>query len=284
MLKTPLLVTRRITNRLRDIPGGVLLNDVLRRRFAKKGHKFTIQDFDNDISINLDLGDHMQSQIFWHGSYSREIIFLLKRLLKPGMTFVDAGANIGELSLIGAKLVGKTGEVHSFEPVARYADQLEANLALNPFANVRLHRVGLSDQPGDAPIFVASEYFADGTEHNGLATLYRSDERNLREQTITLTPLDEAIHPERLDVIKLDVEGAELAALKGASCQLERHHPDLIVEIGKETCEAAGYQGSDILDYLAPLGYKFYRIARLGKLIPIKSKDLTNFQNVYCRA
>jgi len=277
------MVARAITNFLRGIPGGVLVNELPRRWYAKSARKFTILNFDGDISINLDLSDHMQSQIFWHGSYSREIIFLLKKLLKPGMTFIDVGANIGELSLIGAKLVGQAGIVHSFEPVSRYADQFEANMALNSFANVHLHRAALSDHLGDAAIFVASEDFSDGTKHTGLATLYQSDERDLREETVILTTLDETVQPERLDLIKIDVEGAELATLLGARQQLEKHLPDLIVEVGQNTCKAAGYAGSDILDYLSSFGYRFFRIERVGRLVPIEAKDLISFQNVYCR-
>lgn len=231
----------------------------------------------------LDLGEHMQGQIFWHGSYSREIIFLLKRILRPGMVFIDCGANVGEVSLVAAKLVGATGRVLAFEPVDRFANQLERNVRANRLDWIEICRCGLSERRGQAVIYTADVVYSDGTQHDGLGTLYPSPGRTHPEQAVPLETLDAALSGRGLtaDVIKLDIEGGELAALKGAGETLSKG-PDLIIEIGEATCRAAGYRGSDILSFLEPFGYRFHRIGRKGKLAPITAQGLADFQNVFC--
>ena len=276
---------RKLTVALRTLPGGVLVGEQIRKRWGKSGKIIKVTDFDGDLTMHLNLGEHMQSQIFWHGSYSRDILYLLRRLLKPGMTFVDGGANVGEIALVAAKLVGPSGRIIAFEPMDRFADQFQSNVAANGLQNVELNRLGLAESRGTAPIFLAESRYADGTRHDGLGTLYKSDVRSHEAATITLVSLDgflADVGVAPVDLIKLDIEGGELPALKGARNLLEKQRPGIIIEIGRDTCRSAGYEMQDIFAYLSALGYAFYRIRRKGALDPIHAADLGRFQNVYC--
>lgn len=276
---------RKITTTLREIPGGVYAGEYLRSRYGGRRHVIEITDFDGDLTMFLDLGEHMQSQIFWLGSYSRNILFLIKRLLRPSMVFVDGGANVGEISLVAGKLVGSQGRVFSFEPMKRFADQLERNRAANGLECIEIHRTGLSDKRGMATIYLAPEHYRDGTQHDGLGTLFRSNSRNDPAAAVELVTLDEFLSERNVphvDMIKLDVEGGELPALIGAQHTLKRSSPAIIVEIGEETCIAAGYRMGDILSFLQSYGYQFHRIERKGRLQRIEASDLRKFQNVYC--
>jgi len=273
---------RRITTTLRRVPGGVLVGEKIRKRFGRTARKLTVNDFDGDLTMHLDLGEHMQSQIFWHGSYSRNILYLLRKILRPGMTFVDGGANVGEISLVAAKRVGPSGRVLAFEPVDAFADQLQRHRDDNRLDNIEILRMGLSDQPGTAPLYLAESAYADGTHHDGLGTLFLSDVRSRQAATIPLVTLDAMLDGAPPDLMKLDIEGAELAALHGARDLLSRGAPDLIIEIGRDTCRAAGYDMEDILAFLEPYGYVFHRIGRKGALRAITAADLGRFQNVYC--
>ena len=278
-----LLGMRAVTTRLRRIPGAVLLLDGLRRHYRDYPTAITVPDFDGSIRLQVRLDEHMGSQVFWYGSYSLEILRVLERIIVPGMTVIDAGANIGEVSLFVAKRVGPGGRVYSFEPVAELTDRLRRHVSMNGFDNIEVVQSGLSDRAGQAEIYGPAEPFRDGTQHAGLSTLYANSQRGRSLGTIPLTTLDEFVemrHLPRLDLVKVDVEGAELPVLRGARAVLAEHRPWLVVEVQQETSEAAGYDQREILAFLGTFGYSFARIGRRGRLSPLSSDRLQSFQNV----
>lgn len=245
----------------------------------------TVTDYDGDLTATLCLDEHMQSQIFWYGYYSRDIVLLLDKILKPGMIAVDVGANIGEITMAAAKRVGANGKVFAFEPMSSLYARLREHIEANRLSQVTTVKCGLSDQVGSAQLFSASENFHDGTKHKGLGTLYSSAARATPTETIEIDTLDKFIDGRdlpRIDLIKIDVEGAELPVLKGAKNVLARFHPYLIIEIQHETSEQAGYKASDILELLERLGYRFYTIGRKARLIALTAETLRPFQNVLC--
>ena len=277
-----LVLARKFTIRLRRIPGTYPVLNALRRRSYSAG-VVTVSDYDGSLRMELDLGEHMASQIFWFGYYSRDVLFAINRLLVPGGVFLDVGANIGEVSLFAAKRVGESGMVLAFEPVASTADHLRRNISLNGLRNVEVIELGVSDQVREQPLYASAASFDDGSRHDGLGTLYASMARSSpvgAVRLITLDTLMSARHFARVDGIKLDIEGAELPALLGARQLLARFRPWLVVEIGKETCAAAGYEPRDIFEFLASLDYSSHLIGRKGKLSPADSEALGKWQNV----
>ena len=279
------LLLRKALLLARGIPGFNRVVNPIRRRYARKSRVVTVQDFDGDLTMRLALDERMQSQIFWYGYCNRDICAVLARILKPGMTVVDAGANIGEISLVAAKAVGPQGSVFSFEPVERIAEHLTEHVRLNALTQVRVVRRALSDRPGTQPIYLAAEKFHDGSVHDGLGTLYAFAQRSVAVQEVTITTLDAFLAEAgatRLDFVKLDVEGAELAALRGAAASLERFRPHLIIEVQQDTARAAGYEAADILHLLGRLGYSFAIVGRMGRLRPVDAATLGKFQNVLC--
>lgn len=279
------LLLRKALLLARGIPGFNRVVNPIRRRYARKSRVVTVDDFDGDLTMRLALDERMQSQIFWYGYCNRDICAVLTRILKPGMTVVDAGANIGEISLVAAKAVGPQGSVFSFEPVERIAEHLTDHVRLNGLTQVRIVRRALSNRPGTQPIYLAAEKFHDGSVHDGLGTLYAFAQRSVVAQEVTITTLDAFLAEAgatRLDFVKLDVEGAELAALQGAAASLERFRPHLIIEVQQDTARAAGYEAADILRLLEPLGYSFAIVGRMGRLRPVDASTLGKFQNVAC--
>jgi FkbM family methyltransferase len=280
-----LLHLRSATVRIKRIPGSVLALGLIRRYFFRRPLSLRVNDFDGGLAINLRLDEHMQSQIFWYGSYSRDVLLVIQRLLRPGMVVVDAGANIGEITLASAKRVGPLGRVYAFEPVPELADALTQNVRLNDFRQVSVERQGLSSERGNQKIYRASSHFDDGSRHEGLATLYPSGQRGSVIGEIRLITLDDFCQESgvsRLDLIKLDVEGAELPVLKGATKTLLRFKPHIIVEVQQSTANQAGYHATDILSFVRSLGYRFDVIARGGRLRPVHEGSLTRFQNILC--
>lgn len=280
-----LLWLRRITVCLKRIPGLILLLDPLRKKFSRTNRRIVVADFDGSLKMGLELGEHMQSQIFWYGYYCRDIILLMDRILRPGMVVIDVGANIGEVTMAAARRIGPTGQVYSFEPMESLYARLAEHLQLNHLHQVKPIARGLSDKTGSATIFKAEVAFNDGTRHDGLGTLYPTDSRAVVAGEIELTTLDKFcsdLKITNIDLVKIDVEGAELNVLKGSLESLKRFQPYLIVEIQPDTAQNAGYQPNDIISLLRSLGYTFFVIGRKARLRPLSKDDLATFHNVLC--
>jgi FkbM family methyltransferase len=258
---------------------------LLRRLFSRSSQLVFIDDFDGDFKITLAFNEHMQSLIFWLGYYNLDIVSLLDRLLRPGMVILDVGANVGELSLVAARRVQPGGQVLAFEPIDRIADELERNCRTNKLDCVQVIRLALAEESGELKIYRPMARFSDGTEHDGLATLYPTVERSLDAGTVSVSTVDEQVRQfglGRVDLIKIDIEGAEMACLRGAIQTLRSFAPYLLIELQESTATAAGYSAADIVDFLGTLGYEFWRIDRGGTLRQLTRDNLQPSQNVLC--
>lgn len=281
-----LLVLRRFTQVLAAAPWGERWLRLARRVLPRSSERILVEDFDGDLAITLDLNEHMQSVIFWGGIYSRDLARLLNRLLRPGMTFVDVGANVGEITLLAAKRVGPAGRVVAFEPIQEIADRLSRNVAANGFEQISIRQVALCDREGLADIYRSAGIIKDGSVNDGLGSLYIGDRDRKAAGSITVSTLDSQIAVLgliKIDVIKMDIEGAELPALRGAEKVLRDHRPILIVEVQEETANAAGYQAADLFKFLSVRGYHFETILNNGITKPLDPSQLRRFQNVLCR-
>ncbi len=260
------------------------LCDFIRRVFATYsfGTQLVIRDFQGTGVFACHLDEHMGSQIFFKGSYSTDLLTLLQKTLPSNGVFIDIGANHGELT-IAAALLMPCGRVISIEPLEKNILRLKSNIALNRLTNVEIMPVGVSDTPGIFPYFDHAGAFSDGTHNEGLSSLYPSDSRRSIGGSIQIKRLDDLIAPlklERIDLIKLDIEGAEWPALRGALTTLTHYRPTLIVEVGKSTCQAAGYRAEAFVEWLQSLGYVLSRINGGASLTPIGSTSLGDFQNL----
>lgn len=241
-----------------------------------------IDDFCGGSRFCCDLAEHMGSQIFFKGSYSGGQLVVLRRLLHPDAVFIDAGANQGEFTVCAAGCV-PDGHVWAFEPVPEVRERLERNVAGNGFRHVTVSPMGLSDASReDVPIFGADSAFSDGTQNIGLPTLFDVSGRGRALARINLRPLDEVLPAgQRVDVMKVDVEGAELAVLQGAESTIQREKPAIIFEANAETCEAAGYSVEVLLGWLSERGYALEVIGPAGELKPAPGR--VDFCNMLAR-
>ena len=275
---------RAAANALASLTHTKLPRTLCRRLFAGAEAVVDVTDFDGSLRMRLDLAEHMQRRIFWMGYYSRDVVATLKSLLRPGMRFVDVGANVGEISLIAAKLVGSKGQVISFEPVNAIADQLERHVRWNGFDWCRIERLALSDHTGMAEIY-ASTGNTDSKDRNaGLYSLHNVSQNVAPIQRIRLTTLDAYLHENAIDGvdgIKIDIEGAELECLRGAKATIAAFRPWLIVEVQQQTSAAAGYEPSAILQLLSDWGYQFYQSGS-SRLHELRTTKLAAIQNVLC--
>ncbi len=163
--------------------------------------------------------------------------------LKPGMVAVDAGANFGYFTLLMARQVGRQGHVVAFEPAPVFYDRLLGHVALNGITNVTCEQLALSDQGGPAScVLNAGPYFSSATiAHNAVQA-----PNVWPTQCVTL---DAYWKRERLDFLKVDVDGHEGKLLCGAANILRKLRPILAIEL------TVGPAGQDALSQLLAAKY-----------------------------
>ena len=264
----------------------MLLNRIMRNLFLNAEGIAEIPDYDGNLIIDLNLAEHMQSRIFWLGYYSQSIIQYFNSYIEQGMTVIDVGANIGEVTLAAANRVKSTGKVIAFEPVTHIHATLSKNISKNRLHWVEPVKLGLSEKSGNAVIYASSNGDINELENIGLGTLYPMEGRRVPIEEIQLASLDSYLtdNPiERLDLIKIDIEGAELPCLLGAKETIQKFKPHIILETQKETYVAAGYSPEDLVEFFSPLKYEIFRLGVNGSLHEVTTESLNDFQNIVAR-
>lgn len=165
---------------------------------------------------------------------------VFKGLIKPGMTVVDIGANIGYYSLLAATLVGKSGKVYALEPFGATCDILARSIAVNGMQNVALIRKAVTNEVGTARLYF-DKYTPACNNLNGKGEFV----------TIPCTTLDHELKGCKVDVIKMDIEGAEAKALVGMQ-GIIRDNPNVIL-VTEVYPEALRKAGSSVEEYVTKL-------------------------------
>ena len=218
--------------------------------------------------VGVTLGNDMSLCLYVGGSFEPNEFAFLDRVLRPGMTFVDIGANEGLYTLFVASRVGPSGRVVAVEPSSRERNLLEANLARNRLHDVTVVPHALADAAGSAELKIASG------EHGGHNTLgqfiYESDALAARENVTveTLDGLVTRLGLDRADVIKIDVEGAELKLLQGGRGLLSQRHPVLLIEANEQALRQQGASTAAVVDLLRALDYQIHVFNESGMTEP----------------
>ena len=143
----------------------------------------------------------------WLGTYERQAQSLFRRHIHSGAVVLDVGANVGFFTLLASRLAGTTGRVHAFEPLPRNLYYLERHVRLNELSNVTVEALAIAAASGEAHFRTAPHASMGGLRDDG----------NLHVVTASLDDLLAAGRIPAPDFIKMDIEGAEGAALQGAT-------------------------------------------------------------------
>jgi FkbM family methyltransferase len=166
---------------------------------------------DSDLVLEVDPRDAVGNSIFLFGVFEYALTAVLRALLRPGMTFVDVGANLGYYTVLAARAVGPSGQVIAFEPVEAIRHRLQRNLALNDLSNVQVRSEALWRNSALLPFFESAD-----ARNLGIGSLVPGHDR-VQAGTVQAICLDEVWRAHgRIDLLKIDIEGGERAALQGA--------------------------------------------------------------------
>ena len=213
--------------------------------------------FDVDKKIHVNLGDFIEDAIFQRQIWEPEITRAVERLVRPGDVVLDVGAHIGYYTLLVAKRVGPRGAVHSFEPVPSLFRRLQANVSLNRQGDITtLNNVAVCDKEGKITMYLPR------IANSGLGSPWLDASRRLSDPIeVDAVDLDSYVATtgiRAVNFIKMDIEGGEFSALRGARSLLEENSPDIVSELNPVFAEAAGYHVQDVVDFMKYLGYEAF--------------------------
>lgn len=202
-------------------------------------------------------------------------IQVLRRIVPPGATVVDVGANVGQFAQPLANMVGPSGRVYAFEPIAETYARLALNLRrFRPSGRVILEPLALSSHQGEAQMYVPDRHGLEASlaQHSEFSSWNNPEVNGLSPRTAQVTTLDEFSERERMqkaDLLKIDVEGAELLVLQGGPKFLETFCPVLLIEVYSLLTRDFGYRPMDLFAFLHDsYGYNFYHFL-VAELKPV---------------
>ena len=190
----------------------------------------------------------MRPWIAHYGTWEPQESGFLRARLRPGMTLLDIGANVGYFSVLGAQAVGPSGTVVAIEPDPTNYALLCANLWEARAGNVEPIRAAASSFSGPLPLSLSNDNCGD---HRSF--IERPGERVLAVSGVRVDEVFDA--DSRVDLVKIDIQGADHRAVLGMEGLLARCQPLLLVEFWPRGIEELGDRPVDVLSYYRSLGF-----------------------------
>ena len=255
-------ITSYVALRLNKIADSqsIYLGDSTALTFLASGHRMYVD------TRSVDIGSHLLTFGIWETHYAEAF----RRLIRPGDMVFDIGANHGFYTLLSADATGPTGHVHAFEANPRLAALTTMSVHINGFGNrAEVHEVAVGSGKGEVELSFSHEWsgggslFAAGREHS------------VRCQLVSLDEMFS--NPEfRIDVVKMDVEGAEGLALRGMRQLLERSADvRMMIEFAPEMLNGTDVGAAELVSMLRNLGFRAWTIEANSDLLEVAWDELS---------
>lgn len=241
-----------------------------------------ISEIDKNILLWVELNDMGVSHPCINNDYEPIETNFIKSTLKEGMTFVDIGANIGWFSLIAAKLVGSSGKVYAYEPRSSIFERLSKSIELNNFHWVEANNYALGDSEKQLQIGWGKENKNLGGTWLITSEDVKSELKHHDFEKINVQRLDNVLQDCKVDLVKIDIEGAEYLAIKGAEEMLLQSKPIILSEISPTLLpKISRVTTQQYISYMEGLSYECYALTENGtgsRIFPddIKSDEVIN--------
>ena len=234
-------------------PSGVVLTEV-------DGRKMYVNLDDQSFDT-----ESIGESLFMVGLWERMQTEMFKSLVRPGMTVLDVGAHFGYYTLLASELVGAHGRVFSFEPNSGNYELLSRNVRINNCGNVTLFQKAVSDRAEHTRLYVNSGNFGVRSLASGNVPQGSGFEET---ETVRLDGLfEEGALSTSIDIIKMDIEGAEGLALAGARKVISQCHPPMLMEFNPPFLQRMGTDPLELLRYMESEGYIIYVIDTAARTV-----------------
>ena len=198
--------------------------------------------------------EHIQQQLFWYGYYEKDAILTWEQMVQADAVVLDIGANTGYYSVIAAR---KASHIYAFEPGSINREKLARNIKLNKLANITVLPYAVSDKQGKTELYIA------GDDNTGMNSLEKPGNFSGRKEVVSEISIDNWAAENRIpfiSLIKIDVEGSEMQALKGMQRIIEEQKPVIFIEVIGQLLIRSGYSVAEVYDFLTAKGYYAYEI------------------------
>lgn len=200
-----------------------LINATLRDTHASRTVRLS-----TGVRLHVDLDDRVQRSMAFR-LYERRELRLMASMLASGDTMIDLGAHVGYFALHAAKAVGPAGRVLALEPAPANFERLQRNIDLGPAPQVTAIQAAVGERSG-----VAAFQLVDEPGESGWGSLMLAPGEHTREISVDVLSVDDLVarhDVEQVTFIKMDVQGSELDALRGATQTLQRWAPNVLCEV-----------------------------------------------------
>lgn len=209
--------------------------------------------------ISFDPNSYIGKYLYYRGVFEEPIARKIASSLKTGMTFIDVGANIGQHTLIASGAIGPSGRIVSFEPQEKVRELLKENINNNNLNNITVLPYALGQHDGSANIYHMNK------KNDGEASLRPgSFKESVTKEKITIRTLSglmSELNITHIDVMKIDIEGAELDMLKGSEAFFNRCKPKKIfIECVEKHLERFDTSSLALTSWLIDQGYTLYQL------------------------
>ena len=237
-------------------------------KLFNRAFKRTVMTFWGD-EMTVVIPEHVSLRIFGFGYFEEGLTKMVLEYLKPGDTFFDVGAHFGYFTLLSSSIVGKKGQVHSFEPTSSTFTVLQSNVEGR--SNVILNNCGVFSKKMTLPF---NDYGIEYSAFNSFENR-RLDISNPQKLEVQAISLNEYIYSKKIvpDFIKIDAEGAEYEILAGGGERMiTDFQPVISIEVG-------GKNSAKCIQYLTGKGYQAYEYKE-GHIIEHRLIDQYSYDNI----
>ena len=203
------------------------------------------------VVMELDARDLVTRTILMRGIWEPEITRIVESL-PEGAVFIDVGAHVGYYSLLASTRVGVAGTVVSVEPNPSTAEKLRRNIRLSGARNISVQELACTDTEKTLQFFQAGPYNTGGSS---LSATTAGNRKPVAVRGLPLDAIVKALDLRRIDLVKIDVEGAELQVLRGMKEALAKHHPEVVIELIPHLLANLGASIDEVSSLLRQAGY-----------------------------
>ena len=214
----------------------------------------------------------LKVRIFLKRTYEVEVTNLVKRVIREGWVVVDVGTQYGYYTLLLARLVGAQGSVYAFDPDPVSFRRLVDNLRRNDYRNVAAINKGVSNRSGTAKFYASTLGY-------GKDTMFPKPNYPYPPHEFPTTTLDAEIS-DAPDFIKIDVEGAELLVLEGATRLLRNTDIGIVLEFHPRVLARTARSPEQVLEALHRMGFLTFFIERNGSLVAKTDGEMVREANL----
>ncbi|HYW94508.1 MAG TPA: FkbM family methyltransferase [Bacteroidales bacterium] len=235
----------------------------------------TICRYGDHQRMKVDLDEWIQQNVFLFGIYDAAGIGFIRSFLKKGDAFLDIGANVGCYTLAASDIIGEKGRVIAFEAVKKVADRLEENVRLNNLANITIVRKAVYEKETLLNFHVAAQ------QNLGMSSILHHDTESGITEEVPAIDLDHFLPGYELpaiQLVKMDIEGAEIFALRGMRETLLKYKPHVLIEVSPQVLPEAS-ERQKIFDFFDDLGYKSTVLSRNTTLTDIPEGERDRYTN-----